>query len=274
MLNIDVSGHEGAQDRVSEESGGAKAGPEQEAAGESMVSTFVVEPSVLVREGLREIFRGTSFDVVGAVSSFNEISRMGVAPNRQALLLLDGVEDHEAALSNAQVFRAAHPGTRIVVLVDSYEVGFVFSAYEAGIDAYLSKSLQPEVLRKTLELVMLGQSIFPSSVLDQLRDCARNWKGQQPDVTVEAVPQTEPWDGVDRRDPKGLSVREILILRCLMDGDSNKVIARKCDIAEATVKVHVKTILRKIKAKNRTQAALWATAHLPRIERRAGWRRY
>jgi two-component system nitrate/nitrite response regulator NarL len=67
-------------------------------------------------------------------------------------------------------------------------------------------------------------------------------------------------------------MREIIILRCLMDGDSNKVIARKCDIAEATVKVHVKAILRKIKAKNRTQAALWATTHLPRIERRAGWK--
>jgi two-component system nitrate/nitrite response regulator NarL len=47
-----------------------------------------------------------------------------------------------------------------------------------------------------------------------------------------------------------------------MDGDSNKIIARKFDITEATVKVHVKAILRKIQAKNRTQAAIWAASHL------------
>jgi two-component system nitrate/nitrite response regulator NarL len=56
--------------------------------------------------------------------------------------------------------------------------------------------------------------------------------------------------------------REVEILKRLMEGESNKVIARKLDIAEATIKVHVKTILRKVRAQNRTQAALWATAHL------------
>ena len=55
-----------------------------------------------------------------------------------------------------------------------------------------------------------------------------------------------------------LSVREKSILQCLALGDSNKAIARKVDIAEATVKAHVKTILRKIRAQNRTQAAIWA----------------
>src|SRR5204863_8745959 len=54
-----------------------------------------------------------------------------------------------------------------------------------------------------------------------------------------------------------LSPREKAILRCLIEGDSNKCIARKIDIAEATVKVHVKAILRKIRVHNRTQAAIW-----------------
>src|SRR4029077_4066036 len=54
-----------------------------------------------------------------------------------------------------------------------------------------------------------------------------------------------------------LSTREKSILGCLISGDSNKCIARKMDIAEATVKVHVKAILRKIRVQNRTQAAIW-----------------
>lgn len=54
-----------------------------------------------------------------------------------------------------------------------------------------------------------------------------------------------------------LSPREQSILQCLIEGNSNKGIARKINIAEATVKVHVKAILRKIRVQNRTQAAIW-----------------
>lgn len=57
---------------------------------------------------------------------------------------------------------------------------------------------------------------------------------------------------------KLLSAREVQILCCLADGYSNKQVARELDITEATVKVHVKTVLRKLHLMNRTQAAIWA----------------
>ncbi len=65
-------------------------------------------------------------------------------------------------------------------------------------------------------------------------------------------------------DPKArsLSARETEILSSLMEGTPNKLIARKLHVAEATVKDHVKAILRKIGAANRTQAAMWAKGHL------------
>ena len=58
-----------------------------------------------------------------------------------------------------------------------------------------------------------------------------------------------------------LSEREAQILDGLVKGHANKVIARTCDITEATVKVHMKSILRKIRVANRTQAAIWALEH-------------
>jgi two-component system, NarL family, nitrate/nitrite response regulator NarL len=58
-----------------------------------------------------------------------------------------------------------------------------------------------------------------------------------------------------------LSHKERLILADLMEGLPNKVIAKHLDIAEATVKVHVKAVLRKIRVQNRTQAAMWAVAN-------------
>ena len=63
-----------------------------------------------------------------------------------------------------------------------------------------------------------------------------------------------------------LSPRELVILRCLIEGNSNKGIARKIDIAEATVKVHVKAILRKIRVQNRTQAAIWGMNNVPPVQ--------
>src|SRR3712207_8710963 len=59
-----------------------------------------------------------------------------------------------------------------------------------------------------------------------------------------------------------LSPREAEVLRCLMQGEPNKVIARKCDVTEATVKVHIKAILRKIGASNRTQRSEEHTSEL------------
>jgi two-component system nitrate/nitrite response regulator NarL len=60
------------------------------------------------------------------------------------------------------------------------------------------------------------------------------------------------------RSLRKLSEREVQILNGIVKGNANKVIARTCDIAEGTVKVHVKAILRKIRVANRTQAAMWA----------------
>ena len=60
------------------------------------------------------------------------------------------------------------------------------------------------------------------------------------------------------RIPHGLTEREEQVLRGLVKGHSNKVIARNCGVAEATIKVHIKSLLRKLRVANRTQAAIWA----------------
>jgi two-component system nitrate/nitrite response regulator NarL len=71
--------------------------------------------------------------------------------------------------------------------------------------------------------------------------------------------------GPDSGHAPRLSARQQAILGCLAEGDSNKAIARKMVMAEATVKVHVKAILRKIRVHNRTQAAIWAMNSAPPI---------
>jgi two-component system nitrate/nitrite response regulator NarL len=95
-----------------------------------------------------------------------------------------------------------------------------------------------------------------------------------PATTLGMMPISYPTGGDGLHDPLSasgheyvlpatlkLSDREIQILDGLVRGQANKVIARKCDITEATVKVHMKSILRKIRVGNRTQAAIWALEH-------------
>ena len=94
-------------------------------------------------------------------------------------------------------------------------------------------------------------------------------------VATPAIDEPQPPELQGRAEQKPqLSGREAAILSGLVQGASNKVIAYQLKITEATVKVHVKAILRKIRVKNRTQAAIWALSRqaLPRRLRRGGRR--
>jgi two-component system nitrate/nitrite response regulator NarL len=137
-----------------------------------------------------------------------------------------------------------------------------------GIDAIVFNVGSSEALRKVLDLALIGQQVVilgrapesasldhsaPSLVADHsqtgsiARPTAANGSGPRSlSPTLVPNPHTQ------------LSEREQQILNCVARGESNKAIARFCSITEATVKVHLQSILRKISARNRTQAALWA----------------
>jgi two-component system, NarL family, nitrate/nitrite response regulator NarL len=221
--------------------------------GTHLVSTLLVEPNTLLREGLKRILSETSYSLAASAASLDEARRDWVPGSEPFLLIIDAVNDHEAKCSQVAQLKAELPSARVLMLVDQYDLKRVLAAYQAGADAYLIKSVSCEVLVKSLDLVMLGEAVFPSAVLNLLQEQANG-----DEETSYEQPDDDP-----ESPPRGLSVRETVILRCLMEGDSNKLIARKFDITEATVKVHVKAILRKIRAKNRTQAAIWAASHLP-----------
>src|SRR5581483_9138795 len=114
----------------------------------------------------------------------------------------------------------------------------------------------PATLEKSLQLAMLGQTVLASKIIDLLTRADSSKR-----LAREASQHRADTLDNDRSYP--LSERETKILDCLIRGDTNKLISRNLEIAEATVKVHVKAILRKIRAKKRTQAAVWARQYLP-----------
>jgi two-component system, NarL family, nitrate/nitrite response regulator NarL len=95
--------------------------------------------------------------------------------------------------------------------------------------------------------------LIPSGVLRSIADRAFDCPQQPPREHGSEEPNPPDLMGCK------LSTRETQILNCLRQGAPNKAIARRLDVAEATVKVHIKAILRKIGVANRTQAAIWAS---------------
>jgi two-component system nitrate/nitrite response regulator NarL len=174
-----------------------------------------------------------------------------------ALVLIEASQNTGRVLEMVKQVREQFPEARIVVLADKYDLDFVRQGHEVGVNDFCLTATAPEVLIKSFELVMLGESVLPFEVLRSIMDAAPQNRDQPLQDNI-AEPRLS-----DLNHPK-LSAREAQILGCLREGAPNKVIARKFDITEATIKVHVKAILRKIGAANRTQAAMWASQRLPR----------
>src|SRR3984893_18238892 len=214
--------------------------------------TVLVEPNVLLREGLARILSARPFRMLCSAASLDDSILSSLSQRRSVLLVNGASDDPDGTAMQIALFKEKQPSGRVAVLANHYQPTAVLSAFRAGADAYFVKITTCAAFIKSLELVMLGETIVPREFLPFiLRDEAIEVDGQVgAEVEALAIAQCN--------DARPLSTQEKRILRYLVDGSSNKVIARKIDIAEATVKVHVKAILRKIRVHNRTQAAVWA----------------
>lgn len=134
------------------------------------------------------------------------------------------------------------PGIPVVVVSDRDGRAAVFEALRLGARAYVPSSLDPEILVETLRFVHKGGSFIPLDVLVSLP----GQRGAAQHATVEGSGSL------------GLTNGELRVLELLRRGQPNKVIARALEIEESTVKVHVRRILKKLDAANRTEAALVA----------------
>ena len=209
----------------------------------SAVVISILGRNEIVREGLRRILIDQAFDVHEAVADPAELADEDGGINGNHLFIVDAGSIAEGVASCGAI-RARHPLALIVLMADEYRLEDVATAYGAGIDGYLVKAISCEPLGGALRLIAMGEKVYPSQIAEALIN--RSWK-----------PVSMDWSSSGRAD-FNLSVREIEILRCLVDGEANKVISRRLSITEATVKVHIKAILRKLRVANRTQAAIWA----------------
>jgi two-component system nitrate/nitrite response regulator NarL len=194
-------------------------------------------------------------------------------PEHQPILLtVDVGDDPKGAVAQIELLKERYPTARVAVIADYYHRNDLVAAYRAGANACFVKRMSCGAFIKTIESVINGETILPPELLPFIDDHEDQYKREP--AAFNATTNGTATNGETTTDgalmngsalsaigidtvPR-LSTREKCILRCMVEGDSNKAIARKIEIAEATVKVHVKAILRKIRLSNRTQAAIWA----------------
>lgn len=199
-----------------------------------------IDRNQLFREGLSRILDGSQYSIALGISSFAE-GNTQIAAHQPGVVIIDTAGYGDVLLELMLNVRAQPVPARVVVLTDTVGIPRLASALSAGVDGYLLKDMSAEALKQSLNLVLMGEKVFPTNLANLL-------------INTRHTVQTGTTSGRNRP----LSDRESEILACLVNGQSNKVIASHLQITEGTVKVHLKGVLKKIHVANRTQAAIWA----------------
>jgi DNA-binding NarL/FixJ family response regulator len=198
-----------------------------------MIRVLVADDHPLARAGLEQLL--SSFDgivLVGTAAGGAEAVSLAVERHADVVLMdlemptTDGVQATRELL-------ARRPGTAVVVLTSFSDRERILAALDAGAVGYLLKDVQPDELARAIEAAASGESpLHPRAARELLAD--RQAFGPQ------------------------LSAREEEVLALLAEGLPNKLIARRLEISERTVKGHLTRIFERIGVTDRTQAALWA----------------
>jgi two-component system nitrate/nitrite response regulator NarL len=217
---------------------------------------LLVGQYALFRNAIGRILPTSRFQVVASVETIDDAATLSARGDPPSLMILMAEEEPAETYRQIAGFRAWAPSGRILIVARRSQKASVLGALHAGADGCIWDLSDSRAFLSSVDLVMSGVCILPPELL-----CAV----LPPPVAApapSAAPITAPEPLPESRGASRLSGQEIRILACLREGDTNKSIGNKLNISEATVKVHVKGILRKIQVANRTQAAIWAMNRL------------
>ena len=172
--------------------------------------------------------------------------RLILLENSKNNLVLIDPPSPPLGISSANTIRMTHPDIWLILIFETCSHALRAQAHDSGADGILLKGSPYRP--------------FVSFLADLIGK-----PGAQPEPCITAASRhiTLPDDQQAKQDFESLTRRERQIVEHLVCGKSNKTIARDLDITEATVKVHLKVLLKKLRVENRTQAALYAEHYGP-----------
>lgn len=206
----------------------------------SPATIMLVDDHPLLRQGLKQLLQLNS-QIQVVTETNNGYQALELALNNEPdVILLDINMPDINGLQTLKLLRENNVTSRIIIFtVSNYEEDLV-KAIQAGADGYLLKDMEAEDLLHAIEQICLGELVVSPKLTNLL---AKQLRSKLSPV---------------QREIDNLTARELDILKLLAQSLPNKMIARKLDIAETTVKVHVKHLLKKLQLRSRVEAAVWA----------------
>lgn len=211
-----------------------------------VLEVIIVDPDRLFREAITGVLNSLHVEVVGSVSRASELEDI-LAPSARAqvrpcLVVADFPLDDAVEAARWRAIIRRWPRLKYVYVSRSLAVADFGLAFGLGFGGCLTKNV-------SIASFHHGLLVFGVASVT----AARGSEKAVAEAFVASRPKTSGGDEVMR-----FTRREVSVLRHIADGASNKRIARQLGISESTVKVKVRTLLRKINVTNRTQAATWA----------------
>lgn len=207
----------------------------------------------LIRDGMKPFLEELAPEVrILEASTLDEALQVAGEADSLDLVLLDLKMPGMAGFDGIRQVSERYPGVPVVILSGFFDRRDVLAAMKHGAAGYIPKTMSGEAVVNALRLVFSGEMYLPSVAFTDSPEAT--------DASSEA--EEETWF---LREPLSkLSTREREVLGALINGHSNKEMARKLGILDTTVKIHLRNIYRKIGASNRVHAA--------KIAMQCGWK--
>lgn len=208
---------------------------------ETMPATILlIDDHPLLRKGVKQLIElDDELKVIAEAS--NAIDGIKMAKETEPdLILLDLNMPNINGIETLKMLRDEEIASRVIVFTVSDNEEDVVAALKAGADGYLLKDMEPEELLASLHQAALGKVVISDKLTTLLAQALQSGRSS------------------NKSDISSLTPREKQIIKLIAGGLPNKLIARKLNITEGTVKVHVKHLLKKLHLRSRVEVAVWA----------------
>lgn len=197
----------------------------------------IIDERTLDRECLAQSLVAHGLDMEVELFSSLEAWRSSPVPVHSGVLINIGRSDcsDEKFIRNLKELVRDFPGLPVVILGENRDVRQVLWAFEVGVQGYISSSIGLSVCVGAITLALAGGAFISAEDLSDLRE-----------LLVVA-------EDKERRRAAMFTLRESDVIEALTQGKPNKIIAYALNLRESTVKVHIRNIMKKLNAKNRTE---------------------
>lgn len=207
------------------------------------IRVVVVDDTTLMRQGIRSLLqRYNTIELVGEASSAEDAVEMAEQLTPDVILLdqdMAGLDAFEVI----SMVKARVPKSEVIVLAERNDEERAFRTLEAGATGYILKDISEEHLVRAIEGVCNGRTLINPRIARQLVERFRILMREK--------------NGDNGLHLGGLTSRELDVLLEMTRGATDREIAKKMFLSTTTVKSHIRSIFRKIGAKNRTQAVVY-----------------